>query len=791
MKKLTLILFSCSLAACGGRENTAAEIPMAFSTEQDIQVQCLLEDPRHAVGKDLDAPGRLKVDTPAASPVIGACAAQSQYQLGTGLHDITAPIADTASLAWVNPQQVFSGLHSRVYARAFAMASPCNGKRIAFVSIDTGLMSASVRQAVLAEIAADEVLAQHYNAHNLMLSVTHTHSDPGTGLAGVGNGAAVIVGGIVEAIRKAHLNLEAHPANAGIQLSSGELLNTNINRSKPAFAMNTETERREFLNERGEEVQVDKQMVQLEMQRADGTPSGLINWFGVHPTVIGPAQIYVSGDVKGTASLEFERLMGTDYRADPAQGTFVSAFAQAVEGDASPNIFIEERPYPDPQRGGGSDEFDSNAISALKQLARALELYGNGETVAGPIDYRLIRIPIENIAVDDPAVLNSLIHPAELDSDDKRTCSGILGVSFGAGAEDGPGPTTEGLKCSDDPAVLDSALADIATLTGTRLEGFPGGWPAQTIPGQTLSAAAMCNIDLLPPILGDFSCQAEKPLLLPRGESELPLQLFRVGQLALLGLPWEVTTMSARRIKELMLVELAPIGITDIVIAGLVNDYVHYLTTREEYASQQYEGASNIYGPWTLAVVSQESLKLARAMRSDSAIDVSLPTAERMDLSLQAGPNETLHPAGIPGSVITQPAEQVQAGDLVQAEFVVGHPGNDLRLQESYIYVERQGLDGEWQLITEDRDPQLIYLWKPLIKVPIALERPPVATGGSGEVSWQTPRNLKAGVYRFRIAGKTRGLLSADATPYEALSDNFNVTANENELCPGSLSPPS
>ena len=240
-----------------------------------------------------------------------------------------------------------------------------------------------------------------------------------------------------------------------------------------------------------------------------------------------------------------------------------------------------------------------------------------------------------------------------------------------------------------------------------------------------------------------------------------------------------------------MLEELAPIGVTQIVIAGLVNDYVHYLTTREEYASQQYEGASNIYGPWTLAAVSQESLKLARAMRSGSDIEVSLPTAERIDLNLQAGPNETLHPAGAPGSVIAQPAQQVQAGDLVQAEFVVGHPGNDLRLQESYVYVERQQPDGEWQLITEDRDPQLLYIWKPLIKLPVALERPPVATGGSGEIIWQTPQNLNAGVYRFRIAGKTRGLLSPDATSYESLSDSFTVSANDGELCPGLASPPS
>lgn len=36
-----------------------------------------------------------------------------------------------------------------------------------------------------------------------------------------------------------------------------------------------------------------------------------------------------------------------------------------------------------------------------------------------------------------------------------------------------------------------------------------------------------------------------------------------------------------------------------VVIAGPANTYSHYVTTREEYAVQRYEGASTIYGPCT------------------------------------------------------------------------------------------------------------------------------------------------------------------------------------------------
>ncbi len=776
------------LAACGGGSNKNSNVvtvePQKPSRLVDEPAaQCVVNDLRRSVGEGLDAPGRLEVDVISALGSPAQCSGNVEYLIGTGLHDVTGPIADTASLAWVNPQQVFSALHSRVYARAFAIASPCNNKRVMFVSIDTGLMSANVRSAVLAEIAANAELSSLYNANNIMLSVTHTHSDPGTGLAGVGNGLAVIAGGIVQAIAKAHANLAANPEPAGITLSSGELLNTNINRSKPAYEQNTEAERNLFLNARGEETKVNKRMVQLELNRQDGTAAGLINWFGVHPTVIGPAQNYVSGDVKGYASLGFERLMATNYRADPATGTFVGAFAQADEGDASPNIAIEEFPYPSPKRGGGENDLDANAISGIKQLARAIELYGTGSAVTGPVDYQFLRIPITDITVDDPVVLASLKHPAELDEAEKRTCDGILGASFGAGAEDGPGPTQEGLKCSDDPAILDAALVDIATLTGSRLEGFPGGWPEDLIPGQTLSAVVMCNSAELLAFSGDYSCQAEKPVLLPRGGSELPIQLFRVGNFALLGLPWEVTTMSARRIRSLLLEELAPVGVDTIVIAGLVNDYVHYLTTREEYSSQQYEGASTLYGPWTQAAVAQESLKLARAMREQTAVSEPPSPGVRADLALKPGPREAPHPSGAAGTVVTQPPNSIIAGEVLQAEFVVGHPGNDLRIQQSYVYVEKELASGEWLVVEEDRTPELLYEWKPLVQPPVALELPQTSSGGTGVVTWNTPINIPTGTYRLRVEGASLGFMAAEAQPYQAISNTFTIVGTDS-ICP-------
>lgn len=53
--------------------------------------------------------------------------------------------------------------------------------------------------------------------------------------------------------------------------------------------------------------------------------------------------------------------------------------------------------------------------------------------------------------------------------------------------------------------------------------------------------------------------------------------------------------------------QLISSGIIDnsayVVVAGPANTYAHYITTREEYAVQRYEGASTIFGPCELTRV--------------------------------------------------------------------------------------------------------------------------------------------------------------------------------------------
>jgi len=69
----------------------------------------------------------------------------------------------------------------------------------------------------------------------------------------------------------------------------------------------------------------------------------------------------------------------------------------------------------------------------------------------------------------------------------------------------------------------------------------------------------------------------------------IPIHLLRIGEAAILGLPFEVTVEAGRRIGEVLS------GVP--VISSLANDHCDYLTTPEEYAAQHYEGASTLFGP--------------------------------------------------------------------------------------------------------------------------------------------------------------------------------------------------
>lgn len=72
----------------------------------------------------------------------------SAYLIGLGSYDITGPAADVNMMGYANVEQIASGLHFRLKARAFIVAEPA-GNRVVFVNLDACMASQLVTIKVL------------------------------------------------------------------------------------------------------------------------------------------------------------------------------------------------------------------------------------------------------------------------------------------------------------------------------------------------------------------------------------------------------------------------------------------------------------------------------------------------------------------------------------------------------------------------------------------------------------------------------------------------------------------
>lgn len=639
-----------------------------------------------------------------------ACKSRTDYLVGRGMYDITGP-AGLAMMGYAKRSLKSSGIHTRLRSRAFIFESPCNGLRAVFVSTDTGMLFQSVKQGVVKRLR--EIYGGTYNDKNIMISATHTHNGPG-GYAhytlynlttdGLSHqNYEVIVNGIVESINRAHRDLRP----GRLRLTDGNLENASLNRSPLAYEFDPPEERARYSSNK------DDLMTLLRLEDEQGRPLGHVNWFAVHCTGVGNKESLISGDNKGLASYMFEKHMGTDYRAEDV---YTAAFAQSNSADVTPHIWgpaVHALAY------------KRNEIIARRRSEKALELSkAAAPPLSGPVDYRHVYVKMDEVQVQPR--WTGLDAPVS-------TCKGAVGAAFAAGSKEDN----------------DGGLSFVH-------EGMRYGVETE--------------VSLYPE---DQDCQAEKIIVLRTGRFEppwtpdvLPLQIIRVGELAIIAVPFECTTMCGRRIRETVLQELAPLGVRKTVIAGLANAYSGYVVTREEYAAQHYESGSVYFGPWTHAAYMQEMQKLAESMREGKVLSPgpSPPDLANHAYSWITGVLFDLAPFGGEfGDVDSDAADSYQAGDEVRVVFRAGHPANDLMTQSSYVEVQRKTTTG-WEIVARDEDPEVIFDWK--------LEG---FASGLASAIWRSPPDITAGTYRILHRGRWKTIWGGGLIPYEGLSREFQI----------------
>lgn len=624
-----------------------------------------------------------------------------EYLVGRGLSDITGEAVECGMLGYGRADQQTEGIHTRQRSRAFIVAEE-GGGRVLIVVNDLPLVFDSVHQEVLRRLG--DAYGDLYTASNTMITATHTHCGPGgyshhllynsntRGFRPKTFGA--LVDGIVEAVDRAHRDL----APSQLFLAHGELHDASVNRSRSSWERNPDSDRAHFPEA------IDPQTTLLRVQRGEATV-GAINWFATHNTSMTNQNHLISSDNKGYAGYVWERLVnGIDYLSDlEGNPSFIGAFAQTNAGDMSPNLNLH------PGDGPTKDEFENTRIIGQRQYDAAAALATGGSAVHGPVDSRVLYIDLADVEV----------RPEFCGDGRSHHTSGPAGgsASFAGAWADGP--------------------------------AFPGFREGRNVWADWPSKIAYRLSDRLK------DSQSPKGIMLPGGvlnrilpvvAQRVPVQLLRIGDLYLIGIPGEVTITAGLRLRRTV-AAIVGAELNDVLVAGYSNGYIHYVTTPEEYEAQRYEGGSTLFGRWELPALQQTASILATALHAGEALYPGAPTTDlsgRHRLRREKGAPDA-PPAGLDfGDVLVAPRASYLPGQRVTAVFVGAHPNNLLHRGGTYVRVERHG-DDQWNTIQDDGDWATRFKWRR-------------GKGGQSEVTviWDIPDANQAGSYRISYEGEAK-----------------------------------
>jgi len=609
-----------------------------------------------------------------------------------------------------------------------------------------------------------------YTTDNLSISGTHTHSGPAgflqyvlyqvTSLGWVKETFDAWVNGISESIIMAHNSMQP----GKILINQGKLYDANINRSPSSYLENPQEERDLY-----PEGDTDKTMLLLKFVSETGKTLGVLNWFAVHATSMNNTNTLVSGDNKGYAEYAMEK-EANGPESVPGMGPFVAAFASSNLGDVSPNTngpkcldtglpcdFYHSTCNGRTENcvafgpGTNGDIFESTKIIGDKQYTFAKKLMNDAvEELSGPVDFRhtFVNMPKLEVTLEDGS---------------KTTlCGPAMGYAFAAGTTDGPG-----------------------------MFGFTQGTTSGN-PFWDKVAAKLSE-----PTPEEIACQAPKPILINTGDMNrpyewdpkiAPIQVFRVGNLFIVSLPGELTTMSGRRMRKVVADLVTNAGLLPkgqqayVTIAGLANNYASYVATYEEYQAQRYEAASTIYGPYTLAGYMQEVARITTDMinGSPSASGESYPDLTDVQLQgmpevkIDLCPNGTSYGDVVKGKdVLSTP--YTAGTDSVKVTFISANPRNNQKIQGTYLTVEKQQSNGKtYKTVATDGDWETKFYWQGGINDPLAFQVVPFSTA---TVTWEVPATASEGIYRICHQGDHK-IAKVDKTlPFSGCSSTFQVMA--------------
>ncbi|KAK4382303.1 Neutral ceramidase 1 [Sesamum angolense] len=634
----------------------------------------------------------------------------SNYLIGLGSYDITGPAADVNMMGYANMDQTASGVHFRLRARAFVVAEP-QGKRVVFVNLDACMASQLVTIKVLERLKAR--YGDLYTENNVAISGIHTHAGPGgylqyvvylvTSLGFVRQSFDALVHGIEQSIIQAHDNLRP----GSIYVNKGELLDAGVNRSPSAYLNNPVAERSKY------KYDVDKDMTLLKFVDDEWGPVGSFNWFATHGTSMSRTNSLISGDNKGAAARFME-----DW------------FDQSNGGSTSTDVSKINKI---PRRISSIIPLVKDTHHELLELAASFDSSSGKSTIKFTSPLKRIRSALRQ--TDTPAFVSAFC---------QTNCGDVS-------------PNVLGAFCLDTELPCDF---NHSTCGGKNELLWPGTWEGggtnvvKTCPAAMGFAFAAGTTD--GPGAFDFKQGDDSP-------SILPVQILRIGQLVILSVPGEFTTMAGRRLRDAVKTVLTSGDSKEfgsnvhVVIVGLTNTYSQYVTTFDEYQIQRYEGASTLYGPHTLSGYIQEFKKLAAALISGQSVESGPQPPDLLDkqISLLTPVVMDATPLGVNFGEVSLDVPKnstFKRGDNVTVVFWSACPRNDLMTEGTFALVEILKGKDSWLPAYDDDDFCLRFIWSRPAKL---------STRSHATIQWIIPQTTASGVYRIRHFGAAKSLLGS------------------------------
>ena len=543
-------------------------------------------------------------------------------EAGTGKANITAFVKGVGMMGYGMFTQKVKEVETPLSSRAIVIHEPAKGKKIAFVNAEMCFITIAIKHAVIEKLTKEHP-ELGFADENVMLTAQHTHNGPGGyshypffNFSIPGFAKEVFeqkVNGITQSIVEAAHSLQP----VEIRLDKGvfsEDVEVAFNRSMPAYNANPEVKQ---LSEDESHLALDRSMILIRLDNAEGETIATINWFGIHTTSVGNDMHKICYDNKGYASDFMEAQL------KEKNNGCIAIFAQAPCGDIIPNYIWE--PSRNRKRGKYADDYKSAKHNGKLQFEKAYEIYSNAKTQPKidiqQIDHALMYVDFSDVRIDDEYIPSH--HPDK--GKEARTSHACMGVPFFKGTVDGRG-------ISDRLANVASMLSKTAKTAeqAKSLMAPKKKWKAiqhkyksqgikdilvETGEGKILGTSSIQKLGQLTKLDPSFAMLREHydkgGLNCPWTPEVLPLQIITIGPIAIIGVPAEISFIAGKRLHNKLKESLKKKGIQEVIISPYANAYSGYITTYEEYQVQCYEGGHTVFGEWTEAAYRTAFSRLA------------------------------------------------------------------------------------------------------------------------------------------------------------------------------------